>query len=111
MRILSFFMALVFLGFGIVQFNDPDPWLWVPIYFYAAVCSIAFGLGIDLKWLNGIGAVAYLIGFIALLPRVEAFVLENELAREAMGLLICSIWLGVLGGRGTLSDRQTGLTQ
>lgn len=36
MRILNLIFALLFLISAILQYNDPDPWLWIPIYLFAA---------------------------------------------------------------------------
>lgn len=42
MKILHFTLALLFLAFTIVQFNDPDPILWIVIYgSMVAVCTMA----------------------------------------------------------------------
>lgn len=43
MRILNIFFALVFLASAILQYNDDDPYLWIPIYLFATVmCVMAF---------------------------------------------------------------------
>jgi hypothetical protein len=34
---LNIFLTCLFLLFAGLQYNDPDPWLWIPIYVYAAV--------------------------------------------------------------------------
>jgi Transmembrane family 220, helix len=36
MRILNYSFAVIFVIFAALQYNDPDPWLWGPIYLYAA---------------------------------------------------------------------------
>ncbi len=42
MKILHFTLAVLFLAFTIVQFNDPDPLLWILIYgAMVAVCLMA----------------------------------------------------------------------
>lgn len=43
MKIFNLFFCLVFIAFAALQYNDPDPYLWIPIYLYAAVlCWQAF---------------------------------------------------------------------
>jgi general stress protein CsbA len=43
MRIFNLFFFIVFLLFAAVQYNDPDPYVWIPIYGYGAVlCFLAF---------------------------------------------------------------------
>jgi len=37
MKIFNLFFAFVFVVFAALQYNDPDPYIWVPIYLYAAV--------------------------------------------------------------------------
>ncbi len=42
MRIFNVFFCLVFILFAGLQYNDPDPYIWMPIYLYAAVlCALA----------------------------------------------------------------------
>lgn len=37
MKIFNIFFCLVFILFAGLQYNDPDPYIWVPIYLYTAV--------------------------------------------------------------------------
>jgi Transmembrane family 220, helix len=42
MKILNIFLCIVFIIFAGLQYNDPDPYIWIPIYLYAAVfCVLA----------------------------------------------------------------------
>jgi hypothetical protein len=42
MKILNLIFCILFILFAALQYNDPDPWLWMPIYLYAAVlCWLA----------------------------------------------------------------------
>lgn len=42
MKIFNIVFAVLFVIFAGLQYNDPDPWLWIPIYLYAAVlCWLA----------------------------------------------------------------------
>ena len=57
MKFFNVFFCLAFVLFAALQYNDPDPYLWVPIYLYAAVlCWLAFR--------NKFYPGAYLIGII-----------------------------------------------
>ncbi|HRH50501.1 MAG TPA: transmembrane 220 family protein [Panacibacter sp.] len=39
MKIFNIFFCFAFIVFAALQYNDPDPYLWVPIYLYAtALC-------------------------------------------------------------------------
>lgn len=43
MKVFNIFFCLVFILFAALQYNDPDPWLWMPIYLYTALlCWLAF---------------------------------------------------------------------
>ncbi|MBM3442111.1 MAG: hypothetical protein FJX89_05340 [Bacteroidetes bacterium] len=37
MKYVNYLLADFFLLFAALQYNDPDPWLWIPIYLYAAI--------------------------------------------------------------------------
>ena len=42
MKILNVFFCIVFIIFAALQYNDPDPYVWIPIYLYtAALCALA----------------------------------------------------------------------
>lgn len=32
--------SFLFFIFGIVQWNDPDPYLWISLYFYVSICIL-----------------------------------------------------------------------
>jgi hypothetical protein len=37
MRIFNLIFVFIFLLFAALQYNDPDPYIWIPIYGYAAL--------------------------------------------------------------------------
>jgi len=37
MKITNLVFSIVFALFALLQYNDPDPYLWIPIYGYACV--------------------------------------------------------------------------
>ncbi|MCA6079161.1 transmembrane 220 family protein [Fulvivirga sedimenti] len=41
MKAIKIILALLFLLFAVVQYNDPDPWLWIAIYGITAGLFIA----------------------------------------------------------------------
>lgn len=42
MKIFNYFFIIVFILFAAVQYNDPDPYVWMPIYLFPAVlCFLA----------------------------------------------------------------------
>lgn len=43
MKIFNFIFCILFILFAALQYNDPDPYVWIPIYMYSAVlCWLAF---------------------------------------------------------------------
>lgn len=43
LKLFNIFFCIVFILFAAVQYNDPDPYVWMPIYLYTAVlCWLAF---------------------------------------------------------------------
>ncbi len=43
MKIFNLIFCILFILFAALQYNDPDPYVWMPIYLYAAVlCWLAF---------------------------------------------------------------------
>jgi hypothetical protein len=57
MKIINIFFCIIFIFFAALQYNDPDPYIWIPIYLYAAVlCALAVK--------NKFYPVAYWIGVI-----------------------------------------------
>lgn len=42
-KLFNIFFCIVFILFAAVQYNDPDPYVWMPIYLYTAIlCWLAF---------------------------------------------------------------------
>lgn len=57
MRLFNILFIAVFIIFAALQYNDPDPYVWIPIYLYAAfLCYQA------LK--KRLHPMLYLVGFI-----------------------------------------------
>lgn len=58
MKIFNSFFLVVFVLFAVLQYNDPDPFLWIPIYMYPAYLCY---LKVKQKPIH---KMAYLIGFL-----------------------------------------------
>jgi len=107
--ILNYLMLTAFFVSVIVQYNDPDPLLWMAIYGIAVVICLLAALG-KLNWsVSAVMAFAALGGALFLAPRVigkvaflEIFesmqmkTIAVEYAREMGGLLIIAVWMVVL---------------
>jgi hypothetical protein len=58
MKFFNIFFSVVFILFAVVQYNDPDPYLWIPIYLYPALLCF-------LKFIQKpISRIAYWAGFL-----------------------------------------------
>jgi hypothetical membrane protein len=104
MKIANIILVLIFILFAGWQYNDPDPHVWMPIYFYcAAMCAmIAMGKPNKMAILVGlipigIFMVTYIPDFINWIQMGMPSVVETmkaekpfvELTREFGGLVIC----------------------
>lgn len=71
MKIFNLIFCLLFIVSAALQYNDPDPWLWMPIYLYGAVlCWLAFR--------GKYFPVAYLIGIVAYLGYAVLLFFEKD---------------------------------
>lgn len=111
-RVLDGIAAAVFVGFAAVQWNDPDPWVWLTAYLVPAAICAASAAG-RLRWWPlpaGVGAAAFAWA-VGLLPAAataepRAVVRDLEMhgpgveeAREAVGLLIVAAVLASVAWR------------
>jgi hypothetical protein len=99
-------LGAAFLLSVAVQYNDPDPYLWMPIYGLAAVLAGLGAAGRVPLAPNAAALVLFLALFALWAPslltaRREAFEhwhmrsASDEEAREAGGLALCALWSGV----------------
>ena len=108
LRWLNVMMTAVFALCVAVQYNDPDAVLWMLIYAYAVVVT-AMAAADRYTFLAVLGFVGFFAGFAFLSPGfleisdprdvVTDIRMDSEgveVAREAGGLLISSLWLLVL---------------
>ena len=101
-------MVVFFLGAAAVQYNDPDPFLWMGIYLSAMGLTLALPRRPALRRPAQLAALAALVGAVllglvaheagALTAALQGRPMEEtvgiEEAREAGGLLIVALWLG-----------------
>lgn len=117
---LNYLFLALFVFSVIVQYNDPDPWVWMTIYgLAAAACILAFKqpgqwlLSGALLLLTTVWAATIaprILGRVAVGELFEAWEMKDlrvEEAREFGGLLIVATWMLVL----FLRARQTKLTR
>lgn len=110
MKILFATIASLFILFAIVQYNDPDPWLWIALYLAVAISSGLTAIDRYNRWLAGATLAASLVWMGFLLPdfihwiqmgapsivgSMKAEAPHIELTREFLGLMLCAIAQGV----------------
>ena len=111
MKIFNVILAIMFLGFALLQINDPDPAVWILIYgAMTVVCSMA-AYKYYVRPVMLVQAIAYIIYAVILSPGVmdwfrspDRSLLFDDLAkmqfpyieeaREFLGLAICLTVLG-----------------
>jgi hypothetical protein len=103
MKALHIVIAIVFLLFAGVQYNDPDPLTWGTMYVFVGVIAGLAAFGKYYKWLTLIGLAVVVIWMFSLLPSfihwiqmgmpsiVEHMKAESphiEYTREFLGLVL-----------------------
>jgi hypothetical protein len=104
MKTFNIVLAVLFVLFAVVQYNDPDPYIWAPIYlFVAGICYYASKGKYFQKVLliGGIPIFLYMISYIpdfvdwvnmgmpSIVETMKANRSYVELTREFGGLVIC----------------------
>jgi Transmembrane family 220, helix len=110
MKILNFLLAIMFLAFAYLQFNDPDPIIWISIYGVMAAFAVMAIFGIYPKKIHiavlviyALYSIYYFPGVMEWLHQEDKATIFNEMekekhlfieeSREFFGLLICVIVL------------------
>ncbi|MCW3463070.1 transmembrane 220 family protein [Chitinophaga nivalis] len=114
MKVFNIFWSIAFLLFAGLQYNDPDPYVWIPIYLYASVlCWLAARARFYRRWYVG-GILVYLVYAVYLFftkDGVADWVTQHDAeniaatmqaskpwiedTREFFGLFICIAVLGI----------------
>jgi hypothetical protein len=112
-QVANVLFAIAFLLATAVQYNDPDPYLWMPTYLVAFACCLAFTRNKLLPRVGyAVAAVALLWSF-TLIPTVvshppaladvfgdvKMYAPGVEEAREAGGLWLIAAWVSALARR------------
>ncbi|MEL6179616.1 MAG: transmembrane 220 family protein [Myxococcota bacterium] len=96
---LHLLMAALFVLSAAVQYNDPDPSLWITIYTGAALLSLQAAsrrLVFPVAWAWCLGAIAVAIWLVFTQIGALSMDLDNEVFRELGGLAITAFWMGVV---------------
>lgn len=70
MKVINIILTILFTLFAVVQYNDPDPWLWIAIYGLVAGVS---GFAVYKKYSKGVvylGIAICVIGLGILFPEL-----------------------------------------
>ena len=112
MKVTYWILALIFFAFALVQYNDPDPLVWVPVYGIVAVLFVLAAIGRPARMvarvvcgITGIWAATYLPDFWHWLQMGAPSIVETmkaekpyvELTREFLGLVLAMLACGWLG--------------
>lgn len=102
-------MCALFIFSAVVQINDPDPWVWMPIYLAAAALCVAeirrrtlwpaplILLAVSVIWAGTIAPrVLGKVGFMEMFGAWEMKNLGIEEEREMYGLLIVAVWMAAV---------------
>jgi len=95
---LGFLFAALFIISSVLQYNDPDPYVWMVIWGIAGLISLGFALNKIPYQIPLVAGVLAFIGFFYSYPeKFEGFeigagdIKNVEEGREAFGLLIIGI--------------------
>lgn len=106
MKYFLYILIVIYVLSAAVQYNDPDPWVWILSYLLPAGLCYYRSLGRGDKILYfSIGLVYLLWAANQFPPQWEGLMLENltmktmnvELGRESLGLGMCAIGMWVCG--------------
>lgn len=110
-QVFNAVMLLLFATAAVVQYNDPDPALWMTVYGIGAVCCALFAVGrlpmllsrsVTLLCLAGAlyRLAEILLGPITFIDATgQAMMGLVEETRELLGFLLTGVWTGVLTWR------------
>ena len=99
-------MCALFIFSAAVQVNDPDPWVWIPVYLAAAAMCV-WEMRRRTQWVAPLALVVLtivwagtiaprVIGKVGFLEMFSAWEMKNigiEEEREMYGLLIVAAWM------------------
>ena len=114
MKVFNIIFCVIFIIFAGLQYNDPDPYVWMPIYLFSALCcGLAAGHRFYPRWYIA-GIIIYLVYAVYLFFTKDGVVdwvtqhqAENiaqtmkagkpwiEDTREFFGLFICIVALAI----------------
>ena len=119
-KYIHYFIALLFLLFAVVQWNDPDYLKWIPPYIIIAYIAFQAARGQFYRWWTILLIILFVIWMAPYLPHMKQWLEDGmpsitesmqaespyiELSREFFGLLLCllaSFYYFYLSSKNTL---------
>jgi hypothetical protein len=104
LRAVNSIVAVMFVISAVVQYNDPDPWLWVALYAGAAAACFVSG---RFSWSRALAALVAIASFgwattmLGVLPDLQFADLFKSMqaqtpiieeGREFLGLMLVGAW-------------------
>lgn len=78
MKILFGALTLIFVIFAALQYNDPDPLMWILYYLAVSVITGAAAIGKYLKWLVMAVAAVSVVGLVYYFPGVYDWAINHN---------------------------------
>lgn len=98
LKILALVFAALFVTSAVLQYNDPDPYLWYGIYGAAALISLLYFFNRLPLWVAFIAGLIFIVGGVMTWPaQYEGVTIGGgdinniEEGREALGLFITAV--------------------
>lgn len=106
---VHFLISIIFSLFAIVQWNDPDFYIWMPVYFLVAFIAFRAGRSQYHVRLCLFLLIVFLLWLMSYAPQFSSWVSDGmpsiansmkaespyiEFVRESLGLLLCTISVG-----------------
>ncbi|TGL11914.1 hypothetical protein EHQ42_15085 [Leptospira levettii] len=96
MKLFSLICIPIFFLFAYLQLNDPDPYLWFPLYAIVGILATVRFFRRLPRWVGIVLIPLYLVLSVFYMTEAPYFGMEVEEVRESLGLLISSVSLWVL---------------
>ena len=91
-------IGLIFFIFSLLQINDPDAIIWLPIYLIPSLISFLIIFNYKMKFLKIISFFYFILAIYNYTysdATLKMFIF-NEKANESLGLILCSLWIFIL---------------
>ena len=101
-RIIKLLIAIIFCFFAVVNLNDPDGFIWVPVYVTVAFLPLGSIEKVSIRLLKFCSLFLFIVGTLVALGLLNSIMLwqaDNRMGnmwehqREGFGLILGAIWL------------------